>query len=89
MAGVWMTTWWLWWSIFMLAFLVVPLSYGGYRGWGVPFPSYIQRRRGQRAAAVTSSPLFNHQSWGWGGDIVWIATIVGVLWAVSAMGWLR
>ena len=90
MTGAWLSTWWLWWAIFMFAFLVLPMGYGwGYRGWGAPYPRYVQRRRGQRAIAVTSSRSFNHHSWGWGGDFVWIAMVVGVLWAVSAYGWLR
>lgn len=45
-----MGTWWWIWIAFMFLFLVPPIGYGwGYRGWGAPYPSYVQRRRGQAA----------------------------------------
>jgi hypothetical protein len=43
---------WLIWMIFLIMFLVTPIGYGrGYRGWGMPYPRYIQRRRASRAVA--------------------------------------
>ena len=41
-----MSTWWLLWMGVMFFFLLSD-GYGwGYRGWGPPYPRYIQRRRG-------------------------------------------
>ncbi len=75
-------SWWLW-MVFLFLFIVPPLGYGwGYRGWGPPFPRYIQRRRGQRAVSNGGSLASDHLAWGWGGDLVWAALLVGVLWAV-------
>ncbi len=83
-----MASWWWMWMFFMLVFLVPPLGYGwGYRGWGPPYPSYIQRRRGQRAAAMDAPSSFNHHSWSWGGDVIWGVLLVGLLWGASA--WWR
>ena len=80
---------WLLWMGFMLFFLAGPVGYGwGYRGWGAPYPTYIQRRRGEQAVAVTGSPTFNHHAWGWGGDFIWIVAFVAVFWAVAAF-WRR
>lgn len=76
-----MGTWWIVWLAFMVVFLALPLGYGsGYRGWGAPFPRYLQRRRGKSAAVVGGPTTFNHQAWGLGGDFVWLALIVGVIW---------
>ena len=48
-----MSSWWFLWLAFMLLFLIPPLGYGwGYRGWGPPYPSYVQRRRGQQAVGM-------------------------------------
>lgn len=83
-----MTSWWL--IVLMFLLLVLPIGYGwGYRGWGVPYPTFIQRRRGkQGAAAVTGgSPDLDHQSWGWRGDFVWGVLLVGLLWACSSLWW--
>ena len=67
----------------MFLLLVPPMGYEwGYHGWGPPYPRYIQRRRGQRAAAMGASLPFNHHAWGWGGDIVWAVFIIGMLWAI-------
>ena len=77
------TGWWIW-MVFMFLLLVPPLGYGwGYRGWGPPYPRYIQRRRGARATAIGTPATFNHHSWGWGGDFVWMVLVIGVFWA----GW--
>ncbi|MHB8874992.1 MAG: hypothetical protein ACYC8T_15010 [Myxococcaceae bacterium] len=73
----------------MLLFLVPPVGYGwGYRGWGAPYPSYVQRRRGRQAASANGDPsTFDHQSWGWAGDFVWTVLLIGSIWAVSALWW--
>ena len=81
-----MSSGWLFWMAFMLLFLVPPIGYGwGYRGWGPPYPRYIQRRRGQQAAAIGVSETFNHQSWGLGGDLVWAVILIGMIWATAAL----
>jgi hypothetical protein len=83
-----MGSWWFIWMLVMLFLLVPSVGYGwGYRGWGPPFPRYVQRRRGQRAAATTSSAGFDHESWSWGGDLVWVVALFGLLWACSALWW--
>jgi uncharacterized protein with beta-barrel porin domain len=83
-----MSSWWLLWTIFIFVFLLSPIGYGwGYREWGPPYPRYVQRRRVQQAAAAGGSAQFNHQSWGWGGDLVWMGLLIGMLWAVSATVW--
>ena len=82
-----MSTWWLMWMV-MILFLVAPIGYGwGYRGWGAPYPRYIQRRRGQQAAATGGSADFDHQSWGWGGDFVWAVILIWLLWACFSIWW--
>ena len=82
------SSWWLLWTIFIFVFLLSPIGYGwSYRGWGPPYPRYVQRRRVQQLAAAGGSAQFNHQSWGWGGDLVWIGALIATLWAVSATLW--
>jgi hypothetical protein len=84
-----MNSWVLWWIIFMVVFFATPLGYGwGYRRWGAPYPRYIQRRRGQRAAANANSEAFKHESWRWGGDLVWLAFVIGIVWLFWALWWL-
>lgn len=74
-------SWWLIWAVFLIL-LVPTLSYGwGYRGWGPPYPSYVQRQRGLRAVAGGGSASFDHHAWGWGGDLVWMVLLVGAFWA--------
>jgi hypothetical protein len=81
-------TWWLIWLVFVFVFLVSPVGYGwGYRGWGPPYPRYIQRRRGLRASLVSGSAPFDHHSWGRGGDFVWLALAIGMVWIVAGMFW--
>ena len=83
-----MGSWWLLWMAFMFLFLVSPLGYGwGYRGWGPPYPRYIRRRRGPQAAGTGGFVALNHQSWGWGGDFVWVVLLIGMLWACTALWW--
>jgi hypothetical protein len=56
---------------------------------GPPYPGYVQRRRGLQADQAGPSLGVRHEAWGWGGDFVWIALLVGSLWAASALflGW--
>jgi len=81
-------SWWFFWALFMFVLLVPPIGYGwGYRGWGPPYPRYIQRRRGQRAVAAGDIAQFDHHAWGRGGDILWLVLLVGFFWACTAMWW--
>jgi hypothetical protein len=85
-----MSSWWFWWMIFMFFFLLWPVSYGwGYRGWGPPYPRYIQRRRhdASLAHAHSGSAVFDHHAWGWGGDVLWVVVTIGLIWAVTALLW--
>ncbi len=83
MIGIW---WWIWIG-FMFVFLVSPVSYGwGYRGWGPPYPSYYQRRRGERFAG-TAGAAFDHQAWGRGGDFIWGTLLFGALMAMVLFWW--
>jgi len=85
---VMMSPFWLIWFVFLFMFLVAPVGYGwGYRGWGVPYPRYVQQRRAQRAGVLGSS--FDHHAWGRGGDLVWLGFIVAAIWAFSAFYFLR
>lgn len=86
-----MSSWWWWvWMAAIFLFLVPPVGYGwGYRGWGPPYPQYVQRRRGARAAASGGSATFNHQSWGLGGDFVWVVLLLGALWVATSLWWWR
>ena len=83
-----MSSWWLLWMVVLFLFLVPPIGYGwGYRGWGPPYPRYIQRRRGAQAVASGASATFDHHAWGRGGDLVWGALLLGVVWAVCVVWW--
>jgi len=84
-----MSAWWLWWMAFMFLILAPPIGYGwGYRGWGPPYPRYIQRRRHLRAAGNGGSHAVSYQSWGWAGDFVWVAAIAGILLFTTAFWWI-
>ena len=73
-----MYLWWFWLIIMLIFF--VPIGYGwGYRGWGPPYPRFIQRRRMQRSTAGDASAGYHYQAWGIGGDLVWGVLL---LWAV-------
>ena len=79
-------TLWFLWMAFIFLFLVSPLSYGwGYRGWGPPYPRYIQRRRALRATYSASSVASRHRAWGWGGDFVWVVLLIGGGWAAAGL----
>ena len=81
-------TWWMLWMVFMLILWVVPMGYGwGYRGWGPPYPTYLQRRRSDALAARGMAGPYKHESWGWGGDFLWVMFFVAMIWVVSAMWW--
>ncbi len=86
-----MSTWWWVWIAFMFMFLVPPLGYGwGYRGWGAPYPRYIQRRRGEAATMTMGSGgsgQFDHHAWGRGGDFVWMILLIGMFWALAGLWW--
>jgi hypothetical protein len=83
-----MGSWLLLWVAFLFIFLLPPIGYGwGYRRWGPPFPRYVQRRRAQRAAAADGSASFDHHSWGWGGDFVWLMLCIWMIWAIAALSW--
>ena len=74
------STWWILWFVLMLV-LLMPVGYGwGYRGWGPPVPTYVQRRRMQQAASSSGSTSFNHTAWGWRGDLAWVFFAVAMFW---------
>ena len=83
-----MSSWWFLWMVFMFFLLIPPLGYGwGYRGWGPPYPRYLQRRRSERLSATGAPRPFRHESWGWGGDVLWVLFLVGLSWVVMALFW--
>lgn len=84
-----MSPFWLIWLVFLFMFLVAPVGYGwGYRGWGAPYPRYVQQRRAHRAGSLGSSS-FNHQAWGRAGDLIWLGLIIAAVWACAAFLWMR
>ena len=83
-----MSSWWWMWIALMLVFMAPSLGYGwGYRGWGPPYPRYIQRRRAKQAVGAAGPSSFSHQSWGWGGDLVWGVFLLGMVGAVCISLW--
>lgn len=85
-----MHSWMFVWMFVMFMFLVPPVGYGwGYRGWGPPYPRYVQRRRGEQAQAPApgTEGSFDHHAWGWGGDVVWTVIVFGAMWAVMGLLW--
>jgi hypothetical protein len=81
-------SWWWFWMAFLVVFLLTPVSYGwGYRGWGAPYPRYIQRRRSDRAAKSGAAP-YDHHAWGWGGDFIWVVLFIWIVWFIAA-SWTR
>ena len=80
--------WWFWWIFLMFIILVPPMGYGwGYRGWGAPYPRFIQRRRALQAGTRVPPVQFDHHAWGVGGDFIWLFVVVAVMWAFWAMWW--
>ena len=83
-----MNAWWWLWVVMVAVALVPALGYGSvYRGWGAPYPRFVQRRRFARAYPSSGSAMFDHQSWGRGGDYVWMVGLIGVLGAIPAILW--
>ena len=81
-----MHNWMFVWMFVMFVMLTPPIGYGwGYRGWGPPYPRYIQGRRAEQAPVTDKS--FDHRAWGWGGDAVWTFVLLGMLWAVFFGFW--
>ena len=81
-------TWWFYCLLLMLVVTLASVGYGwGYRGWGPPYPRYVQRRRHLRAHAAGSTAV-TYQAWGWGGDFVWVAAVIGILWFTLSFWWL-
>jgi hypothetical protein len=79
-------TWWVS-LVLIFVFVISPIGYGwGYRGWGPPYPRYVQHRRGQRAVAAGGTAA-RHLTWGWLGDFVWAVVILAMIWAASALFW--
>lgn len=84
-----MITWWWLWIAVMFFIIFLPLGYGwGYRGWGPPYPRYVQRRRSDRATRDGVRADFNHHAWGWGGDFLWVIMFIWVVWFFTAF-WVR
>lgn len=79
---------WFVWLVFTLLFLVSPVGYGwSYRGWGPPFPRYIQRRRAIRASFTDTTEASRQQAWGIAGDFVWAMLLVAGCWAAAGLLW--
>ena len=75
-----MSSWWWLWMLLMFFMVITPIGYGwGYRGWGPPYPSYVQRRRHLKGGG-TGAGSFDYYSWGWGGDLMWLLFLVGIVW---------
>ena len=81
------TCWWIWLAV-MLLFFIAPMGYGwGYRGWGPPYPSYIQRRRYEQASAGGMATSRDHYAWGWGGDFIWMLFLIEMFWLITLFWW--
>jgi hypothetical protein len=75
---------WMLWAFVMCALLLAPMGYGwGYRGWGAPVPSYVQRRRQKAATASGIAINADYRAWGYVGDFIWVMLIIGTIWAMS------
>jgi len=82
------STWWWVWMAVMFLLVVPPMGYGwGYRGWGPPYPSYVQRRRAEQAGLTGQAGSFDHYSWSWGGDALWLVFVFGAVWFSAALWW--
>jgi hypothetical protein len=40
-----------------------------------------------RAATMSGSSAFNHEAWGWRGDMVWMLFLLGMVWLCAALWW--
>ncbi len=86
-----MVSTWLWlWLAVLFAILLPWVGYGwGYRRWGPPYPSYVQRRQWQGASADGVAARGRYDGWGWHGDAVWGVFLVATFWAITATYWWR
>jgi len=83
-----MGNWWLLWMLFMFLFFITPIGYGwGYRRWGAPYPTYIQRRRTRQSAIRGDIMTADHLAWGILGDMVWMVLVISMVWALLALWW--
>jgi hypothetical protein len=71
---------WLWWTFIVTLLLLAPIGYG----LGPPHPTHFQRRRVRHASSRGS---FNHQAWGWPGDLVWVVFLLAMVWLAVAFWW--
>jgi hypothetical protein len=89
---------WHLWYFAMFTILIPVVAYGwGYRGWGPPFPRFIQRRRANVATGPSSATAetmdgrytaFNPEGWGWVGDLVWFSFAIALFGVLSLNWWL-
>ena len=81
-----MYVWWFW--LAMMLIFALPVGYGwGYRGWGAPYPSYVQRRRVQWAESNGTAAAFNHRAWGRGGDLIWGLMLFEIVFVLALFWW--
>jgi hypothetical protein len=79
--------WWFGGLMLALVLVVSVVAYGwGYRGWGPPYPRYMQSRRHRLASSTAGAPGaadedFDPLAWGWGGDVVWLSILAGIAWS--------
>lgn len=78
-SDVMVTSWWFLWATFLVVFVVPLVGYGwGIRGWGPPYPRYVQDWRHRRAGG-SAGDAFDHRAWGGRGDFVWLAIVTSAL----------
>jgi hypothetical protein len=83
------STLWPLWMAFILLILLSAVGYGwAYRGWGPPYPTYLQQRRARQALSANGFAASKHRAWGWRGDFVWVVFLIGGGWAFAEL-WLR
>lgn len=78
--------WWFW--MFVMFMLFMPVGYGwGYRGWGAPVPSYVQRQRMEAATRAGHPAARNHLAWCRGGDCIWALLAVELILLIALFVW--
>jgi hypothetical protein len=78
--------WWFWMFVMFMVFM--PVGYGwGYRGWGAPIPSYLQRRRMEAASAAGHPEARKHLAWGWRGDFIWVLLAIELILLIALFVW--
>jgi hypothetical protein len=78
--------WWFW--MFLMFMLFMPVTYGwGYRGWGAPVPSYVQRRRLEASTRAGVAPVRDHLAWGRSGDFIWALLAVEFVFLFALFFW--